>query len=1360
MKKKTSLFLLLPAVTMIASGCDLFGSKDKNKDQDNTQQTGGEGEGTGGGGQTEAGKAEKDHFNAIVQKIKTLHNYTIEISSSFAEDEDAHYEGILVNIDDKAIYAGDEYSGYEGMIKQGNQGYVRFMLTSSAVLPFEFMATTAEKGASELFQICAESLIGCVYTQDSTDKTKFVTTDEYATLIAYNMCGFQAQSGGEEVICHIDLTKEELLFEYHYWVIDDIDDQGNPVNLEGTATFRVKNIGTTSNSVVSAYIANPTKTYDTPVAWSASQEEIFEEYFNGTIPPFIPNASYTLTVQTEDMYNGVHVKVEDLLCGNKIEAYASLIKALGFAKQESEDGEMYTKTVINTEKENKCVYTILMNYENPTEYFPNGIFKVDYDSEILSTATTEADFNNYVSSNNLGDVVPLLKFNNKLISVSFRDATENMNQLYGNYYRFWSKAAKTYDCMKLKYNKEDAESIKSSMYTYISDAYDLGYVFSEIRDDGTIVLAKRVMDSSQSFIQITNPETIQTGEGVGTFDLMHRLYLANDPLPAFSKALSAEKDAHVTSVTFKDMSGEPITSFTDNYSLCFFMYITFESGYELKSISLTGDNNCSAYFDEVEGAYLVEPGNFNLSEFKFGVESKRSGDTGKTTVTLGSHGNATIKLDGTYDEVVEYTAGQTVTFTVTCPTLYQVDSLTIKDIDDNEYQYTEVNVNGTKTTYSFTMPSASVTIRVETSLKDATKYSYSAQSGLTGGTIQLESGTATKGSYISFTVSPSSGYSVESVFVVGDETIDVTENALHPGTYTFKMPDKNVVISATFVSEAPAKTLSSISVEGGKTSFAPGDAFSYEGLVVTAHYSDNTTAIVTPTSVTCVSLAQVGKKWATVTYKEGDVTKTVQYQVFVSSSLSFVGDEHVSLVKYVDWNGNEVSSFSDNSNKLIGVQLNVTEGYGVSAILINDVDCSFDCYYDEYIDAWVIYVSDISQPSLKIEVHTLELEPTPAIYTVSKSQGTGTQIKIDGTWNDTKDHEVGSEVKATIKATTGYENLQFTIKDSSGNDILYQATGVANEYSFTMPESNVVISATATEIQVVKHTVSKVSGLTGGTIQFIGEIQSGSSVDAGSTVPFTVKASEGYQIKSIFVVDHPEIEATWVDGLPKGHYEIVMPDFDIEISAEFEALPVELSSITVSGAKTEFEVGEEFSSDGLVVTAHYSDSSTQVITPSEVVAPDMSTAGTKDVVVKYTENNVEKIASYQIVVADGSGQGTSIESLLAGATFSANCDDSYETLVVFEFTANGTGTASFSSGSGFLAKSYVQSFSYSINDLGNGKYSLSISSVAKVSGAATGLSMNISNFQSFEFEVEGSTICNAVYKAYSAIYSITYTTIF
>ena len=90
--------------------------------------------------------------------------------------------------------------------------------------------------------------------------------------------------------------------------------------------------------------------------------------------------------------------------------------------------------------------------------------------------------------------------------------------------------------------------------------------------------------------------------------------------------------------------------------------------------------------------------------------------------------------------------------------------------------------------------------------------------------------------------------------------------------------------SYLFSYTAPVKTLTSISLSGTyKTSFEVGDAFSHEGLVVTAHYNIGSDADVTSSAtVSTPDMSTTGEKTVTVSYTEGK-TESVEYKITVTA---------------------------------------------------------------------------------------------------------------------------------------------------------------------------------------------------------------------------------------------------------------------------------------------------------------------------------------------------------------------------------------------------------------------------------------------------------------------------------------------
>ena len=98
----------------------------------------------------------------------------------------------------------------------------------------------------------------------------------------------------------------------------------------------------------------------------------------------------------------------------------------------------------------------------------------------------------------------------------------------------------------------------------------------------------------------------------------------------------------------------------------------------------------------------------------------------------------------------------------------------------------------------------------------------------------------------------------------------------------FIMPEFDVTISATF---ELAKTLTSIEITNNatQTTFWQGEAFNHDGLKVTAHFDGAADEDVTDKVTVTGSTATSGTQTVTVSFKEGEVTKTATYQITVKA---------------------------------------------------------------------------------------------------------------------------------------------------------------------------------------------------------------------------------------------------------------------------------------------------------------------------------------------------------------------------------------------------------------------------------------------------------------------------------------------
>ncbi len=90
----------------------------------------------------------------------------------------------------------------------------------------------------------------------------------------------------------------------------------------------------------------------------------------------------------------------------------------------------------------------------------------------------------------------------------------------------------------------------------------------------------------------------------------------------------------------------------------------------------------------------------------------------------------------------------------------------------------------------------------------------------------------------------------------------------------------------------------------------------------------------------------------------------------------------------------------------------------------------------------------------------------------------------------------------------------------------------------------------------------------------------------------------------------------------------------IDVTYNYTASTAALDHITLSGTyPTEFFVGDAFSTEGMTVTAHYDDSTSEDVTASATFTGyNMNTTGNQTVTVSYTKGAVEKTATYNITV--------------------------------------------------------------------------------------------------------------------------------
>ena len=137
-------------------------------------------------------------------------------------------------------------------------------------------------------------------------------------------------------------------------------------------------------------------------------------------------------------------------------------------------------------------------------------------------------------------------------------------------------------------------------------------------------------------------------------------------------------------------------------------------------------------------------------------------------------------------------------------------------------------------------------------------------------------------------------------------------------------------------SEVTEANLESISLSGNyKKEFTVNDAFTYDGLVVTAHYDDKTQKEVTSYRVSSPNMTSIGQKEVTVTYEEKTISKSASYNIEVKAkALDTVYKEpYLGKQYYLNHIGDIFSVWK------------TYQGHGVTIAVI---DSAFDAYHEDF----------------------------------------------------------------------------------------------------------------------------------------------------------------------------------------------------------------------------------------------------------------------------------------------------------------------------------------------------------------------------------------------------------------------------
>ena len=522
MKKKSITFLL--SFGLVLSGCsfqDLMFWKKKDKTPDSGDVDDGGDNDSQEVTPEETPKEvtpeeipEGDVFFSAKNKLYENHNYTVKVTTTVEDDNESPYVDRFYNINNKAYFAvNSEYPAfYYGFIYQKNQGYVDFdlLISGNEVVPSDFYSTDPSKSVSDIYTLAVERILNGHFMKEGDT---YFCDEKDPIAVATNLSGFDTTFITAPKKIYINV-KEGNLFEiscdFQIWYIDESTVE--KVTKQGNVKIEFENINNTHNAAIEAYIQNPTTTFSPKLDWSTSDRKEFNSYFNGRIPPFFEESSYSLKVG--NYYDGYNQEkfaiIEDYACGDKSESYGEILEDNGYTKV---DNYHYQMKQIFASGSMEETYYVDMIFTAPNDeysgdrtvgyYFPNGVFTIKYRYKTKPTEeiTTIAKLNTHISKSKARTILPAFPDNGEIERITnFEDRTAYANQYYSPEERaFLFVTSVSSLIVKLYATKENAIEFINNLTPVMEEK---GFVKNVDSRYGQI----SYIDAQQSKVVLTNPE--------------------------------------------------------------------------------------------------------------------------------------------------------------------------------------------------------------------------------------------------------------------------------------------------------------------------------------------------------------------------------------------------------------------------------------------------------------------------------------------------------------------------------------------------------------------------------------------------------------------------------------------------------------------------------------------------------------------------------------------------------------------------------------------------------------------------------------------------------------------------------------
>ena len=367
-------------------------------------------------------------------------------------------------------------------------------------------------------------------------------------------------------------------------------------------------------------------------------------------------------------------------------------------------------------------------------------------------------------------------------------------------------------------------------------------------------------------------------------------------------------------------------------------------------------------------------------------------------------------------------------------------SAAIRLYTSNNYGYLKTNFS---TSYvskvvfnakAATSNSAAIKMNVEYST-NGTSWSYMKQTSATGSDYHAIKPSSSASEITAYMPSAVNG-NLETVYL----RWSIDSSSTKPSTKNAQLTIDDINIYV--MEQSLTKTLDSIALSGTyPTSFYVGDAFSHEGMTVTANYDDNSHRDVTADATfTGYNMSQVGEQIVTVSYTEEAVTKTATYGITVNpartlSSISLSGTYPTTFESGAAFSHEGMTvtaNYDDNSHRDVTADATFT-GYNMSQVGEQTVTVS---YTEEAVTKTATYGITVT--------YAKGTQQNP--YTVSEAYAEIAKIPGAQSNNSVSNGQivyVAGRVTGTPTSANSGQGATFDITDGSKTIKAYSITGAS-----------------------------------------------------------------------------------------------------------------------------------------------------------------------------------------------------------------------------------------------------------------------------------------------------------------------------